>query len=371
MQLYTCVYNPIKRAETRGDVIHPVTISVAGSTPEDAGLHLEVIFTDVRIRVSPDTIELLNRVLATMSGGSTAEERIVKQLEDYNSLWDFNPHTDNDFWFLKTDLAEDVLEVASEGTLDTNVSEITLIKKNELCFMTIPSLVLTIEAGVGNKTLPMLLLESSFQGNVNNWSSEISIDTSLTLQMGYYNSKLALWEPLLEPVEVIESGKSTYVPWEIKLEVAMNEQEEQQTTRSPTTENFECVDINTQPSMSINVSSVNNLELTVTKTCLDVLNNLGKAFANAMKSSEMKQIKASAAFVVQNDTGIPITLCLHKSTFVVQDAEDSMEVILESAAEVPLALKASAKSQQTLRLGKEISRTKVEIAEHLLYIKVG
>lgn len=42
-QLYTCCYNPEKRADTRGSVIHPFSISIAGSTPEDQGLHLEVI----------------------------------------------------------------------------------------------------------------------------------------------------------------------------------------------------------------------------------------------------------------------------------------------------------------------------------------
>lgn len=173
LQLYTCVYNPAKRAETRGEVIHPVTISVAGSTPEDEGLHLEVIFTDVRIRVSPDTIELLNRVLVTMSGGEAKKESVVEELEDQTALWDFKPYGDNDFWFLKTDVAEDALEVESRGTLQTLESVFAVTRKKELCFMTIPSFVLTVEAGVGNKTLPMLLLESSFQGNVNDWSSQV------------------------------------------------------------------------------------------------------------------------------------------------------------------------------------------------------
>lgn len=305
-----------------------------------------------------------------MSGGQTKNESIAEELDDYNSLWDFKPYGDNDFWFLKTDVAEDALEVASQGTLETIESEAAVIRKKELCFMTIPSLVLTIEAGVGNKTLPMLLLESSFQGNVNDWSSEISIDTSLTLQMGYYNSSLALWEPLIEPIEVVQAGKSSFVPWEIKLEVTMNEQDELSATPPPN-ESFEQVEVQIQPAMSVNISSINNLELTITKTCIEVLNNLAKAFSNAMKSSEVKQIKPSAAFLVQNDTGIPITLCLNKSTFMVQGAENSLEVILESSAEVPLVLKSTVKSQQALRLKRDISRSKVEIAEHLLHVKVG
>lgn len=46
------------------------------------------------------------------------------------------------------------------------------------------------------------------------------MDASLTMLMGYYNSRLALWEPLIEPVEIInEKGLTDFAPWEIKLEV--------------------------------------------------------------------------------------------------------------------------------------------------------
>lgn len=51
---------------------------------------------------------------------------------------------------------------------------------------------------------------------------QMSIEASLTLQMDYYNSELALWEPLIESVEVTKNNKSDYVPWELKLEVQFN-----------------------------------------------------------------------------------------------------------------------------------------------------
>lgn len=38
--------------------------------------------------------------------------------------------------------------------------------------------------------------------------------------MGYYNSRLALWEPLIEPVEILSEGVNKQVPWELKLEVS-------------------------------------------------------------------------------------------------------------------------------------------------------
>lgn len=42
LSMYTCNFNPAHRADTRNNILHPVTISLAGSTPEGKGLHVEV-----------------------------------------------------------------------------------------------------------------------------------------------------------------------------------------------------------------------------------------------------------------------------------------------------------------------------------------
>lgn len=131
----------------------------------------------------------------------------------------------------------------------------------------------------------------------------------------------------------------------------------------------ELPEIQLQPAMSIGISSVNNLELTVTKTCLEVLSNLGKAFANAMKQTEVKKIEFLAPYIVKNETGIPITLCLDKSAFIVCGNEDAEEVRLESAAEVPLKLKPSLDLNVSLHCKKE-SFTTTRIKDHFLHVKV-
>lgn len=38
--------------------------------------------------------------------------------------------------------------------------------------------------------------------------------------MAYYNSYLALWEPLIEPVETIKDGKTTQSLWELQAEAS-------------------------------------------------------------------------------------------------------------------------------------------------------
>lgn len=39
------------------------------------------------------------------------------------------------------------------------------------------------------------------------------------MQMNYYNSQLALWEPFIEPVEVVSAIGPNYKPWLLELKV--------------------------------------------------------------------------------------------------------------------------------------------------------
>lgn len=57
--------------------------------------------TQVRISVSPATIELINRCKATVVGYNAQEVKIVQKKEHLN-LWDSKPFNDQDYWFLKT-----------------------------------------------------------------------------------------------------------------------------------------------------------------------------------------------------------------------------------------------------------------------------
>lgn len=47
----------------------------------------------------------------------------------------------------------------------------------------------------------------------------MGIEASMSLLVAYYNSRLALWEPLIEPIEGIHRGKRISTPWELKTKV--------------------------------------------------------------------------------------------------------------------------------------------------------
>lgn len=58
--------------------------------------------------------------------------------------------------------------------------------------------------------------------------------------------------------------------------------------------------------------------MTVTKTCLDVLKQLGNAFSNAMAAGGKSGKSKMAPFVLKNETGLSMTLHLENGYFKVQ-----------------------------------------------------
>lgn len=122
--------------------------------------------------------------------------------------------------------------------------------------------------------------------------------------------------------------------------------------------------------MSIDVTSANNLELTVTKTLLEVLQNLGKAFASAI-SSDSKITSTSfidAPYKVLNEIGEDITLRLEESSFQIAEG-GSLDDINKSSA-VPLQLKPEFVSDETLQLKNELGSSNVK-KDNILQIKVS
>ncbi|XP_053594598.1 intermembrane lipid transfer protein Vps13 isoform X2 [Microplitis demolitor] len=343
LSVLTGIYNPAKRADSVYQVLKPFSVSIAGSTPENKGLHVDVCCTDIHVSVSPGVIEILNRVLRGVSLSDPETDHEVKADPNHQGLWLITPYEETDYWFLKT-------EVAMEAVEDiTFVDDSAVAYKPELAMISAPTILLTLEAGVGNKTLPMLLLNVGFQSSVNDWSTRtMSIDATMSVIMAYYNSRLALWEPLIEPVEVIKNGERSSTSWELKTKIQFHDlapDSRGASVISPGSES-EPEDFN-QSRMSIDIDSIDNLEITVTKTCVEVMDQLSKAFTSAMDATD--SVPRLAPYVLKNETGLKLTLDLEASNFVILDknlepAERETgndgkyrEVVLETSAGIQLA----------------------------------
>lgn len=45
------------------------------------------------------------------------------------------------------------------------------------------------------------------------------MECTWAMQVSYYNIGRAMWEPLVEPVEVLTDYQYIHIPWELKMEV--------------------------------------------------------------------------------------------------------------------------------------------------------
>ncbi|XP_055538544.1 intermembrane lipid transfer protein Vps13 isoform X2 [Wyeomyia smithii] len=282
--LYYAEFNPERRNETKHFVIHPCSVSLNGSTPEGKGLHLSLNLTNIKVSVSPAVIELMNNALVTLTANEQIKLNETQAAVDYSDLWNIKSYDPDDFWFIRPELAEDALSLESLRTIEI---------KEEKCMIEVPSISLIIETGLETNTIPMLFIQTDMRAEVSNWSSDMKISSSLRLSMSYYNQALALWEYVIEPNEIEHpNGAVENVPWELTFELEVDHHEDR--TRDPTTK--------------IAVGSKDSLEMTVSKTCLDVIQNLRKAFSEAIKREGIAQTEILAPYTVHNDTGQDIKI---------------------------------------------------------------
>ncbi|XP_049694728.2 intermembrane lipid transfer protein Vps13 isoform X2 [Helicoverpa armigera] len=334
-------------------LLAPTHLSLALSQPPMSGMHVDIAITDIKITVSPDIISLLNRVLATMT--SSEEDNKVEEHKAifYDNLWAIEPFKPNSYWFLKTEQAEEAINAEESSVEMTTVAPI-----GEICLLSCPSIVASFEMEIGNETIPVLVMQASLTGQVKDWSSDFYAESTWAMQVSYYNIERAVWEPLIEPVEVLKDYQYKHVPWELKMEIVMHTQEGHASI--DTTD--EAANLQTvaqrQANKTITLSSSEPLEITITRTGMEVLTLLGNSFSSSIAegASEGATVSKSkfdsfektfhgAPYVLHNCTGLTAKLILNDnhdfSVCLTEEyvSSDYREVVLEPGACVPLQLK--------------------------------
>ncbi|WAR29642.1 VP13A-like protein [Mya arenaria] len=313
--IVSCKYNN----RTGGaQILTPCDISFYSKTPHGEGAHMDVSTSDLILNISPGTIRTMSAIAAGLSQQSeeaTAEEVVPAD------LWQFKRIQDCNFWFLKAVDTEPL-------SLGTGVEE-PLTERGEQLILKVPTVVVKIEGGVGNRTVPLLITDMSFEGEVRDWTGKLSVESRLKLEVAYYNEKVSVWEPLLEPV--LHEGK--YRRWELSLEVEKNEDVDLGLDEDEDTDNIRLP----PPKMSINIKSTDSLNLTMTKACLESLTNLGKAFGDAYQLVEptLRAGEVLDPFIIRNETGEDLMLKLD-NTFEMPETAVNTKVRLRSGDILPL-----------------------------------
>lgn len=124
-----------------------------------------------------------------------------------------------------------------------------------------------------------------------------------------------------------------------------------------------------QPKMSINFTSSQNFELTMSSVAMEVFTNLGNAFAAAVKVEAETQAKETAPYKFRNQCGLSITLNLKDSNFEMYGENQPAQVFLDNNTEVPLQLKEETFMRVCSGLSCELTRN-VKVTSRILLVKV-
>uniref|UniRef100_A0A8P4GHH0 Vacuolar protein sorting-associated protein 13C n=1 Tax=Dicentrarchus labrax TaxID=13489 RepID=A0A8P4GHH0_DICLA len=277
LKVLACPFIRNKEANGVTTVLRPCSVALETETQPNQPLSGSVT-------ISPF---ILNTVM-TITAAMTAKQRDEQNPESNSNvgdLWSVMNIYGCNYWFLGVDQATEVTESFREqdgrNEGESFAAEVKVVQ-------------VTLESGLGHRTVPLLLAESSFNGSAKNWSSLLQLRGDMTLEVNYFNEIHAVWEPLIERVN---SGKRR---WNLELEMKNNPVQD----KSPV--HGDDFVILPEPRTAINICSKDTMNITVSQCSLNVFHNLAKAFSEGTASTFEYSLKEKAPFTIRNSLGIPL-----------------------------------------------------------------
>ncbi|XP_038659808.1 LOW QUALITY PROTEIN: vacuolar protein sorting-associated protein 13A [Scyliorhinus canicula] len=297
LKVTVCPFLTEKQKSQVTTVLQPCSLVFRSVQAPSGPSCMELAINSLILKVSP---VIINTVITITSALTPAVDNPrEKDSEIPPDLWNKKNVKDLKLWILENpENSQRKLEPTTQlGSTGQNLK------------MTLEFICLTLEAGVGHRTVPMLLAKSAFKGDVKNWSTLINLQCHLNLEIHYYNEVLAVWEPLLEPLEI--ENTDDFRPWE--LGIKMKKKVIKTMTKEGEEENINSTEFKTV----IQISSKDQLNITMSKCGLTMLNNLATAFAEAAGQTSDVFQKDQAPFTVKNCLGLVATIYPSDSFIVI------------------------------------------------------
>uniref|UniRef100_A0A8C0J913 Vacuolar protein sorting 13 homolog C n=1 Tax=Chelonoidis abingdonii TaxID=106734 RepID=A0A8C0J913_CHEAB len=284
VKVLACAFLREKQDKNITTVLQPCSLVVENMTHVSGEQSMAVTIEQLIIKISPIILNTVMTIMAAIKP-KAKEEDSKGTTSASGNLWDVKPINQCNAWFLGVDVATE----ATETFMD---SEHAL--RNENFDVSVQSVQITLECGLGHRTVPLLLIESAFSGTLKNWSSLLGATADLTLEVHYYNETYAVWEPLIER---IDGGRK---PWNLKLEIKTNPVQDKSLIPG---DDFVVLP---EAQTAVNISSKYTMNITISKCCLAVFSNLAKAFSEGTASTFDYSLKDRAPFTVKNALGVPL-----------------------------------------------------------------
>ncbi|KAK2501172.1 hypothetical protein MC885_017742 [Smutsia gigantea] len=287
LQVKACPFLPAKRKGKITTVLQPCDLFYQATQIGTEPQVIDISVKSLTLKVSP---VIINTVITITSALYTTKETIPQETaSSIAHLWEKKDTKNLKMWFLE------------EPNVENKAPTPELVPKGEIMKMNIDSIFIVLEAGIGHRTVPMLLAKSHFSGEGKNWSSLINLHCQLELEVHYYNEMFGVWEPLLEPLEIDQT--EDFRPW--NLGIKMKKKAKKAIVESDTEdENYKVPEYKTV----ISFHSKDHLNLTLSKCGLVMLNNLVKAFTEAATGSSAVIVRDLAPFMILNSLGLTISV---------------------------------------------------------------
>ncbi|XP_061528280.1 vacuolar protein sorting-associated protein 13A [Phycodurus eques] len=283
LKVVACPFLREKRVHNVTTVLQPCQVFFQSAQSPTSPQAMEISINSLSFKVSPIIIKTVITIQSALTPTTETTEKLESPVPV--DMWSKRDWKDLKLWFLEEQGEAKTQEAAS------------LIPRGESLKLDIKSICVTLEAGVGHRTVPMLLAKSSFQGDVKNWSTLINLQSELNLEVHYYNEVVGVWEPLLEPLE--DETRDGFRPWQLEFKM--------KTKPLKNVGWADEVDYNVPDYKTvILISSKDQLNITLSKCGLAMLSNLGMAFADAAKETAGCFQKDEPPFVVKNRLGLPV-----------------------------------------------------------------
>ncbi|CAM9994575.1 unnamed protein product [Lampetra fluviatilis] len=305
LKLLACPFVPDQRTGHTTTVLQPCCL-LFESKQQGGNTSMNVELNSLTLKVSPVIINAVMSILTALSTPAPEPGADRDADAEQRDPWAVRSLDDVKLWFLasssSSNLSQLALTAAPAAAAAARDADQAAVVGAEHLEVKVESVTLTLEAGVGHRTIPLLLMEAEFGGDVENWSSLMRVQCQMALEVLYYNEGLAVWEPLLEPVFLEENAR--WQGTDVK-----NDKKKRKKMKGKILQTPDEIDalLEMPPETVICVSSEDLMNVTLSKSSIAMLNNLARAFTEAASQSQevLSEQEDRAPIMVLNCLGQP------------------------------------------------------------------
>lgn len=243
--------------ENKYCILSPCTIRMISQTEaNNQVMHVE--FSKLDVHMAPQAYKIITNVMNAFRGNT--EVKVVERAPPKASDILLPKLLSRDSRFRSNDFVESAIEVTEDMNMALQAAAKTIVASAPFdtsgsaqreVYLDMRNINFVVEAGIVNPQ-PLIKFHSSIFGQLQN-SNFIKLECQCLLN--YYNENKMAWEPMIEPVSYDPHPSGEPVLWKFDMIIDMKE-------------------INGQSVMNIELESQEQLDLTLTRTAVNVLLSL-------------------------------------------------------------------------------------------------